>query len=236
MVSRQGQHIPTETTRSDRSTARRRYEADVHTDERFRLPFSPGETPRTRRASQGNPHDSPEVLVLAQTQITDGGPSSPVLATAATQIDAAEDADDGTGSAASATCIEDPDELLPGTPHRHSISLPWHDSGFPLKLQPRRPSSPGDTRCSGGAASLLHKATQLGLYMGGASPGLRIARIHDTPASAYHGFRLVLGEYIAGASIELGCGVRDGGDPGNVGPPVSGELNTGAQCALEAES
>ena len=116
MVSRQGQHIPTETMRSDRSTMRRGYEADVHADERFQLPFSPGETPRTRRASQGNPHDSPEVPVLAQEQITDGGHSSPVLATAAAQIDAAEDADDGTGSAASATCIEDPDELLPPFP------------------------------------------------------------------------------------------------------------------------
>jgi hypothetical protein len=46
-------------------------------------------------------------------------------------------------------------------------------------------------------------------YRGGAIPGLRIARIHGTPASADHGFRLVVGEYIAGASIELGCGVRD---------------------------
>jgi hypothetical protein len=47
-------------------------------------------------------------------------------------------------------------------------------------------------------------------YRGGAIPGLRIARIHGTPASADHGFRLVVGEYIAGASIEHGCGVRDG--------------------------
>jgi hypothetical protein len=43
-----------------------------------------------------------------------------------------------------------------------------------------------------------------------------------------------------GASIELGRGVRDGGDPGSVGPPVSGgELDTGARsvpCALDAGS
>ena len=60
--------------------------------------------------------------MLAQAQITDGGHTSPVLATAAAQIDAAEDADDGTGSAASATCIEDPDELLPAL-HIGTLSL-----------------------------------------------------------------------------------------------------------------
>jgi hypothetical protein len=36
-------------------------------------------------------------------------------------------------------------------------------------------------------------------YRGGAIPGLRITRIHGTPASADHGFRLVVDEYIAGA-------------------------------------
>jgi hypothetical protein len=65
--------------------------------------------------------------VLSQAQIADGGHTSPVLATAAAQIDAAEDADDGTGSAASATCIEDPDELLP-----HFLCSGPHDS-LPLR-------------------------------------------------------------------------------------------------------
>jgi hypothetical protein len=36
------------------------------------------------------------------------------------------------------------------------------------------------------------------------------------------------------ASIELGRGVRDGVDPGSVGPPVSGELDTGARSGILA--
>jgi hypothetical protein len=55
-----------------------------------------------------------------------------------------------------------------------------------------------------------------GFYRGGMSPGLRIARTHSTPTSADHRFRLVVGEYIAGAFIELGRGVRDGRVPGSV--------------------
>jgi hypothetical protein len=55
-----------------------------------------------------------------------------------------------------------------------------------------------------------------GFYRGGMSPGLRIARTHSTLASADHRFCLVVGEYIAGAFIELGHGVRDGGVPGSV--------------------
>jgi hypothetical protein len=72
------------------------------------------------------------------------------------------------------------------------------------------------------------EAGAAGFYRGGTSPGLRIVRIHGTPASADHEFRLVVDEYIAGASIELGCGVRDRGDPDSVGPPVSGEPKIGA--------
>jgi hypothetical protein len=37
-----------------------------------------------------------------------------------------------------------------------------------------------------------------------------------------------------GASIELGRGVHDGGDPGSVGPPVSGELDTSARSGILA--
>jgi hypothetical protein len=35
-----------------------------------------------------------------------------------------------------------------------------------------------------------------------------------------------------GASIKLGRGVRDGGDPSSSGPPASGEIDTGARSSV----
>jgi hypothetical protein len=77
-------------------------------------------------------------------------------------------------------------------------------------------------------------AAAMDLYPGSSrSPGIRIARIHSTPASVDHGFRLVVGEYIAGASIGLGRGVREGGDPGSVDWRIQ---HRRAQCVLETGS
>jgi hypothetical protein len=45
------------------------------------------------------------------------------------------------------------------------------------------------------------------------------------------------GEYFAGgASIELGRGVRDGGDPGGSGPPASGEIGARSSVLYTAEA